>query len=88
MQPGDIREFEQGKNRALVISIGVWAERSRPKGPIHIHMTGTQQFHSTVTNQLGSERYHRTLFRNLRRLLVEHGRWQFGKEGVETEEKE
>jgi hypothetical protein len=83
MNPGDVRTFEEGRQLALVIGIGVWAER---RGDwIDVHLTGTEKFHTTVTNQRDSERYHRTLFRNLRRLLVENGRWPFGEEGAETE---
>ncbi len=84
-RPGDIRVFEKGNNKALAIVVGVWVEKPKADGPIHIHITGTPTFHTSVTNQEGSERYHRTLFRNLRRLLVEHSRWPFGNEGVETE---
>ncbi len=83
MNPGDVRVFEEGGQRAVVLAVGVWAERQG--NWIHIHLTGTPDFHTTVTNQPDSERYHRTLFRNLRRLLVTHGRWAFGEEGAETE---
>jgi hypothetical protein len=85
VQPGDVRIFDKGE-KSLVVAIGVWAKRQGTA--IHIHLTGPENFHTTVTNQKGSERYHRTLFRNLRRLLIEEGRWPFGKEGEETEGKE
>jgi hypothetical protein len=84
VQPGDVRIFDKGE-KSLVVAIGVWAKRQG--SAIHIHLTGPEKFHTTVTNQKGSERYHRTLFRNLRRLLIEEGRWPFGKEGEETEGK-
>ena len=71
MNPGDVWEFEEGGRLALVVGIGVWAER-QGKG-IQIHLTGTPDFHTTVTN------------RNLRRLLLAHGRWPFGEEGGETQ---
>lgn len=87
MKPGDIRTFKKGNGNAAVLAIGVWAERPTKAGPIHIHMTGTQKFHTTVTNQPDSERYHRTLFRDLRRLLVEENCWPYGEEGAETEER-
>jgi len=86
MSPGDVRVFQRGRRIALVMGMGVWAKR---RGDwIDIHVTGTEKFHTTVTNQPDSKRYHRTLFRNLRRLLVEHARWPFGDAGAETEQRE
>lgn len=87
-RPGDTRVFEKGENKALAVVIGVWAEKSKPDSPVHIHITGTSRFHTSVTNQDSSERYHRTLFRNLRRLLINYDRWPFGDEGAETETKD
>ena len=84
MKPGEVRVFQQGSRRALVLSVGLWANRRKTGGPIHIHITGTPRFHTTVTNQAG-ERYHRTLFRDLRRLLLANNRWPYGNEGAETE---
>ncbi len=77
MKPGDIRVFRSGKRRALVLAIGVWAEQRKPGAPIHIHITGTSDFHTTVTDDPRSQRYHRTLFRDLKRLLEKHSRWPF-----------
>jgi len=85
MNPGEIRTFNKGTGNAVVLAIGVRAEREREAGPIQIHITGTSDFHTTVTNNEKSERYHRTLFRNLRRLLVEQKCWPYGEEGSETE---
>lgn len=85
MNPGEIRTFKKGTGNAVVLAVGVWAEREREGGPIQIHITGTSDFHTTVTNNEKSERYHRTLFRNLRRLLVEQKCWPYGDEGSETE---
>ena len=87
-KPGDTRVFEKGSNKALALVIGVWAEKPKLDGPIYIHLTGTSTFHTSVTNQDLSERYHRTLFRNLRRLLINYDRWPFGDEGAETETKD
>jgi hypothetical protein len=85
MKPGDIRTFKKGNGNAAVLAIGVWAARTGKSGPIHIHITGTEKFHTTVTNQPDSERYHRTLFRDLRRLMLEQNCWPYGQEGAETE---
>jgi len=86
MKRGDVRLFEGGKV-ALVAAFGIWAERTGKY--IHIHMTGDGEnfVHTTVTNNPKSrKRYHKTLFRDLRRLLIAHDRWAFGAEGAETEE--
>jgi hypothetical protein len=85
MKPGDTRSFKKGTGSAVVLAIGVWAERKPKTGPIQIHITGTKQFHTTVTNNPDSERYHRTLFRDLRKLLVQNNCWAYGDEGTETE---
>ncbi len=79
LKVGQVRVY-QGKKRALALVIGLWAEKRKKTSPIHIHITGTSRFHTTVTNRPGSQRHHRTLFRNLRYLLVEHGRWPFENE--------
>ncbi|HMC29386.1 MAG TPA: hypothetical protein VKL99_01030 [Candidatus Angelobacter sp.] len=85
MKPGDTRTFKKGDGNAVVLAAGIWAERRGRQ--LHIHITGTPTFHTTVTNDPESERYHRTLFRDLRRVLVENHCWPFGNEGSETEGK-
>ncbi len=85
MKPGDVRTFKQGEGNAIILAIGVWARRDTDKGPIRIDITGPKDMHTTVTNNPGSERYHRTLFRDLRRVLMENNCWSFGEEGSETE---
>ena len=85
MHPGDVRLFERGRRAALVAAFGIWAERMGRY--IRIDMTGDgEKFrHIVVTNNPESVMYHRTLFRDLRRLLIAHGRWPFGDEGAEME---
>lgn len=83
MKPGEIRSFDEGNRRALVLAVGIWAERRGKM--IHIHLTGPKDFHTTVTGTVGSVRYHKTLFRDLRRVLLREGRWPFGTEGDDTE---
>lgn len=85
MKPGAVRTFRKGNGKAVVLAVGLWAARPSKNGPIHIHITGTEKFHTTVTSNFDSERYHRTLFRDLRRLLIEQRCWPFGDEGAETE---
>jgi hypothetical protein len=87
MNPGDTRTFKHGEGNAVVLAVGLWAERRNGDGPIHIHITGTDRIHTTVTNNQNSERFHRTLFRDLRRVLIEHKCWQYGEAGSETETK-
>ena len=82
MRPGDVRVFQ--KRGSLVLAIGVWPKRRGKQ--LHIDITGPKEFfHTTITNDRGSDRYHRTLFRNLRRVLIANGCWPFGDEGAETE---
>jgi hypothetical protein len=82
-RPGAVRLFEGG--RALALALGVWASKTET-GHLEIRLTGTSTFHTTVTNYKGSERYHWTLFRNLRQMLIDHGVWPYGEEGAEPEE--
>ena len=85
MNPGDVRLFEEGNRRALVVAVGVWAQE---RGDwIDIHMTGPNNSHTTVTNRPDSERYHQTLFRVMRAALVRNERWLFGNRGAETTER-
>jgi hypothetical protein len=67
MKPGDTRLFRKGKGEAVVLAIGVWAGREG-KNRLRIDITGTKILHTTLTNDPDSERYHRTLFRDLRRI--------------------
>src|SRR5262249_32664033 len=87
MKPGDIRTFKKGNGNAVVLAVGLWAERHTKSGPIQIHITGTKNFHTTVSSSAASERYHRTLFRDLRKLLLKQNCWPFGEDGSETERK-
>ncbi len=81
LRPGSVHMFKGGKS--LVLGVGVFAQKQGKQ--IHIHITGTSDKHTTVTNDPDSRRYHRTLFRDLRHLLIDHGLWAFGDEGAETE---
>lgn len=81
MKPGDVRVFNGGK--ALAVTIGLWAKRE--KKYLRIDITGFGG-HTTINNNPASVRYHRTLFRNMGRILVANGVLKFGEEGAETEE--
>jgi hypothetical protein len=82
MKPGDVRVFKPRKS--VVVAVGIWAKRQGKY--LRIDITGSGK-HTTVENNPDSERYHRTLFRNLRRQLIENGCWPFAEEGAETEER-
>jgi hypothetical protein len=86
MKLGDVRKFKGKDGKAIAVTFGLWAERKSNTQPIHIHITGSGG-NTTVNNDPKSERYHRTLFRNLRRILTKQDRWEYGEEGSETEEK-
>lgn len=83
IRPGDIYGFMSGRKVAMVMAVGLWAERANknnPKSPINIHLTGTPAFgHTTVTNNPG-KRCHENLFGKLRAVLKEQCRWPFGEE--------
>jgi hypothetical protein len=80
LKPGQVRTF---RNNAVVLAIGLWAKREGKY--LRIDITGTGK-HTTVSDNPNSARYHRTLFRDLRRVLVRNQRWPFGSEGSEVEE--
>jgi len=86
MSPGDVRTFKRGEGNAVVVGHGLWAARQGKW--IHIHLTGPDDSHTTVTNNPDSVRFHRTLFRDLRRTLINQNCWPFGDEGAETMEAE
>ena len=55
-------------------SVDVWYQPSDKS----IHITAPkadQQFHTTVNGNPGSERYHRSLYSHLKRMLEKSGRW-------------
>ena len=84
MKRGDVRVAEGDKT--ITVAFGVWAGK---KGRwIYIVMAGDGNGFSqvSVTHNPKSKMYHKTLFRDLRRLLIEYDKWTFGDEGSETEE--
>jgi len=84
MKPGDVRTFKKGTGKAVVLAMGIWADKDK-SGWLRIDITGARKSHTTVTNNPESDRYHRTLFRDLRRELIAQNCWPFGTEGSETE---
>jgi hypothetical protein len=78
MTPGDKRTFRKSNGNAVVLAVGLWAAHDGIH--LRIDMTGT---HKTLTNRPGSERNHRILFRDLRKVLMANGCWESGDEGAE-----
>ena len=78
--------WPSGGKKSVTLVIGTWADKNEV-GHIHIRIAAGSRRITTVTNHKTSERYHRTLFRNLRQIWIEHNRWPFGEDGAETEER-
>jgi len=62
----DIRKSERGGNTAY-LNVGVFYDKKT--GHIHLTLPHSKWFHSTVSNDAGSKRYHPNLFSKLSRAL-------------------
>ena len=82
MKPVDQRTFGNGNGNAVVSAVGLWAAHDGIH--LRIDMTGAGT-HTTVTNRSDSVRNHRILFRDLRKMLMANGCWEFGGEGDEAQ---
>ena len=80
MKPSDERTFEKGNGNAVVLAVGVWAARDGIYLRIDMTGDGTQ---TTVTNRPGLLRNHQILFRDLRKMLMANGCWEFCDGGAE-----
>ncbi len=66
----DISKSERGGNTAY-LNIGAWYD---PKtGHIHLTLPHSKWFHTTVSNDPGSKRYHPNLYEKLARALKAAG---------------
>ena len=68
------------ENQSIRIPLRIWARRKSPSDPIAIYMTveNNKWFIKTVFDDPGRKaRCHKALFRGLKRLLVEAGKWPF-----------
>ena len=72
MREGTVELFN---GKSLKLAIGLWAEGRGQWIDIHITSHGPHAFHTTVTNDPDSVRFHETLFRDLRKVLVDNHRW-------------
>jgi len=85
MEPDDRRMCSFNSSRAdgnaVVSAVGLWAARDG----IHLRIDTTGDGSpATATNRPNSVRDHRILFRDLQRMLMANGCWEFGDEGVEA----
>jgi hypothetical protein len=69
MQSG-ISKSARGGNTAY-LNIGAWYDRKT--GQIHLTIPQSKWFHTTVSNELDSKRYHPNLYKKLNRALKAAG---------------
>ena len=60
------------------LEIDVWYQESDQS--IHVTAPGLPSFHTTINDKEGSKRCHSNLYKKLRELLQENGRWPAGQE--------
>jgi hypothetical protein len=66
-------EAAKGGSRTVYAKFGVWYDSKQ--GMIHMTIPGSGWFHTTVSDNPESKRYHPNLFAKLKRLLEQEGRW-------------
>lgn len=59
--------------KTVYFEAGAWFDEKQ--GMIHLAIPSHPGFHTTVSNDPSSKRYHPNLFKKLRGLLQEHDRW-------------
>jgi hypothetical protein len=69
---------QQGK-KTIAVPMKLWAGKRGEH--IRIRLVAPGQPPVTVSNDPQSVRFHRTLFRNLRKTLIANGAWPYGDEG-------
>lgn len=76
IRAGDVRIPKKGKT--VIVAFGVWAKKKRNDIEIHITCDKRNLKHLTISNNPKSgRRYHRVLFRDLKKLLSTNKRWPF-----------
>jgi|GEM_PF-5387569 len=61
------------KGQTVYVDIGIW--RNKKTGHIHIAGPKESKFHSTVSNDKNSKRYHPNLYKKLKEILIREKRW-------------
>jgi hypothetical protein len=76
MKAGDVCAFNSG----VLVTVSVWMPKKQGRA-VHIRIVGAGGTGTitTVTDDPRSKRCHRHLFRQLKRLLSEQGRWSSDK---------
>ncbi len=75
-----IKRGETG-TKTLRFEAGSWYDAKT--GHIHLTIPGHPTFHTTVSNDPSSKRFHENLFRKLRVLLAENDLWPEGADSFE-----
>jgi hypothetical protein len=61
------------KGQTVYLHTGIWHDKET--GEIHISGPMEKRFHSTISNDKDSKRYHPNLFKKLREILEREVRW-------------
>ena len=61
------------KGQTVYVDTGIWHDKET--GEIHISGPKEKRFHSTVSNEKESKRYHPNLYKKLKDILVREKRW-------------
>jgi hypothetical protein len=61
------------KGQTVYIDTGIWHDKKT--GEIHISGPKEKGFHSTISNDKSSKRYHPNLYKKLREILEREERW-------------
>ncbi len=68
------RKGHYGKEgRTVYLHAGIWHDKDT--GEIHISGPKEKGFHSTISNDKDSKRYHPNLFKKLKEILIREERW-------------
>jgi hypothetical protein len=62
-----------GGAKTVYFEAGTWFDEKQ--GHIHLAVPAHPGFHTTISNNPASKRYHPNLFRKLKDFLQEHERW-------------
>ena len=62
-----------GGAKSVRFEVGAWHDTDT--GQIHLTIPSHPRFHTTVSNDPKSVRYHPNLYRKLSEVLIEAGRW-------------
>jgi hypothetical protein len=61
------------KGQTVYLHTGIWHDKET--GRIHISCPKEKRFHSTVSDDKNSKRFHPNLYKKLKEILIREGRW-------------